>query len=235
MTVAPVSQPPRLLVKTLGVIFVTVAVLLGAVFVVVTVSVRDEVRQSVAASLESSQRIYAAVENRRQRELQMQAATLAENPTLKAAIDTYAAEAPTASESRRSFWLTTINNELDKVAARIDADAMILADTHQITLAAVGRLGDRWPRGRPIALSGNTSALDSIVRTGALLFRVVSVSLQLNDVPIGTLYLATNLDAEYAKQLATLANARTAVVSDGLLIASTLTPAAAHEFEASPQ
>ena len=51
------GMPPRLLVKTLAVIFVTVALLLGAVFVVVTVSVRDQVRQSVAASLESGQRI----------------------------------------------------------------------------------------------------------------------------------------------------------------------------------
>jgi len=229
-------QPPRLLVRTLAVILATVALLLVAVFVVVFVSVRDQVRQSVTSDLESSQRIYAAVESRRQRELQTQAATLAENPTLKAAIDTYAAEAPTASETRRSFWLTTINNELDKVAARIEADAMILADTHQITLAAVGRLGDRWPRGRPIALAGKGSGtLDGVVRAGPLVFRVVSVPLQLSDTPIATLYLATSLDQQYAEELQTLANARTAIVSDGLLVASTLPMAAAREFEASPQ
>jgi putative nucleotidyltransferase with HDIG domain len=232
----PAAQPPRLLVKTLGVILVTVALLLVAVFVFVFVSVRDQVRQSVASNLESSQRVYAAVEHRRQRELQTQAATLAENPTLKAAIDTYAAEAPTASESRRSFWLTTINNELDKVAARIEADAMILADAHQITLAAVGRLGDRWPRGRPIALAGKgPAALDGVIRAGTMIFRVVSVPLQLNDTPIATLYLATSLDQRYAEELQTLANARTAIVSDGLLVASTLPTAAAREFEASPQ
>jgi putative nucleotidyltransferase with HDIG domain len=236
MTSSPGPQPPRLLVKTLAVIFVTVALLLVAVFVVVTVNVRDQVRQSVANSLESSQRTYAAVESRRQRELQTQAATLAENPTLKAAIDTYAAEAPTATESRRSFWLTTINNELDKVAARIEADAMILADTHQITLAAVGRLGDRWPRGRPIALGGKGSGpLDGVVRAGTMIFRVVSVPLQLNDTPIATLYLATSLDQQYADELQALANARTAIVSDGLLVASTLPAAAGREFEASPQ
>src|SRR6185436_3887717 len=229
-------QPPRLLVRTLAVILATVALLLVAVFVVVFVSVRDQVRQSVTSDLESSQRIYAAVESRRQRELQTQAATLAENPTLKAAIDTYAAEAPTASESRRSFWLTTINNELDKVAARIEADAMILADTHQITLAAVGRLGDRWPRGRLIALAGKGSGtLDGVVRAGTMVFRVVSVPLQLSDTPIATLYLATSLDQQYAEELQTLANARTAIVSDGLLVASTLPMAAAREFEASPQ
>ncbi len=228
------SQPPRLLVKTLAVIFVTVALLLAAVFVVVTVSVRDQVRQSVAAGLESGERIYGAVENRRQRELQMQAATLAENPTLKATIDTYAAEAQTASESRRAQWLATIGNELDKVAARVDADALVLGDTRQMTRAAAGRLGDRWPRGRPIALGGakNGDALDGVVRAGNMLFRVVSVPIRLDDVPIATLYVATHLDQEYAEELAALANARTAIVSDGLLVATTLPAPAAREFEA---
>jgi len=238
MTSPTGAQPPRLLVKTLAVIFVTVALLLVAVFVVVTVSVRDQVRQSVAASLESGQRIFAAVESRRQRELQMQAATLAENPTLKATIDTFAAEARTSSGAQRTLWLNTIGNELDKVAARVDADALVLADARQITLAAAGRLGDRWPRGRPMALAG-ARAGDAgdigIGRASGLLFRVVSVPLQLADVPIGTLYLATTLDQRYAEELATLANARTAIVSDGLLVASTLPETTARQFEAAPE
>jgi putative nucleotidyltransferase with HDIG domain len=231
------TEPPRLLVKTLAVIFATVALLLGAVFAVVIVSVRDQVRQSVAANLESGQRIYAAVESRRQRELQSQAATMAENPTLKATIDTYAAEAGTADPARLALWLTTIGNELDKVAARVDADALVLADTHQITLAAAGRLGDRWPRGRPIALAGARAGagLDGVVRASGLLFRVVSVPLQLAETPIGTLYLATNLNQAYAQELATLANARTAIVNDGLIAASTLAQTAASQFEVAPE
>ena len=68
-------QPPRLLVKTLTVTFVTVALLLVAVFIVVMVSVRQQVRQAVVDNLESSQRLFAAVETRRQRELRAQAET----------------------------------------------------------------------------------------------------------------------------------------------------------------
>ena len=71
--------------------FVTVALLLVAVFVVVMFSVRHQVRQTVVDNLESSQRLFAAVETRRQHELRAQAANLAENPTLKAALDTYIA------------------------------------------------------------------------------------------------------------------------------------------------
>jgi putative nucleotidyltransferase with HDIG domain len=226
-------QPPRLLAKTLAVIFVTVALLLGAVFIVVTVMVRDQVRQSVTANLESGQRIFSAVERRRQRELQTQAATLAENPTLKAAIDTYAAETRGGNDTRRSEWLATIANELDKVAARIDSDAIVLADPGQHTMAAAGRFADRWPVGRPIALSGSRGrqGLDGIVQAGSLIFRVVSVPLQLGDVPIGTLYLATTLDQRYAEELAALANARIAIMTDGVLVASTLSASTARQFE----
>jgi putative nucleotidyltransferase with HDIG domain len=231
------KRPPRLLVKTLSVTFVSAALLLTGVFVVVILNVRDQVRQSVTASLESGQRIFAAVESRRERELRAQAATLAENPTLKATIDTYAAEAGTSDEARRSQLLNTVANELDKVAARVESDALILADMHQLTLASAGRLSDRWPRGRPVAMAGTSpvATVDGVISAGGLLFRVVSVPLQLNEVPIATLYLATHLDQQYAGELERLANARVAIVSDGLIVASTLPSSAAREFEATAE
>ena len=43
----------------------------------------------------------------------------------------------------------------------------------------------------------------------------------------------TGLDQHYAEDLGALAGARTAILSDGLLIASTLTPEAAREFASS--
>ena len=64
MTTA-LRRPPRLLMRTLAVTFGTVALLLAIVFVVVTLAVRNEVRQSVVSQLESSQRMFAALENRR--------------------------------------------------------------------------------------------------------------------------------------------------------------------------
>ncbi len=85
-------RPPRLIVKALTVAFGTVAALLGVLFVVVTFSVRNQVRQTVASNLESTQRLFAAVETRRQHELRGQAETLADNATLKAALDTYQSE-----------------------------------------------------------------------------------------------------------------------------------------------
>jgi len=116
-------RPPRLLVKTLAVTFATAALLLVAVFIVVTVSVRDQVRQAVVTNLESSQRIFAAIETRRQRELSEQVAALAESPRLKAAVDTYAAESKTNTDAGvREQWLTTIRRQLEEVAADFDIE-----------------------------------------------------------------------------------------------------------------
>ena len=98
---ATARQPPRLLVKTLTVTFVTVAAAAGrGLRRRHRQRARSGARSRSSTNLESSQRMFAALETRRQRELRAQAATLAENPTLKAALDTYLAEAPIERQRR---------------------------------------------------------------------------------------------------------------------------------------
>jgi putative nucleotidyltransferase with HDIG domain len=229
------TRPPRLLVKTLTVTFVMVVVLLAVVFVLVTVRVRDQVRESVVANLESSQRLFAALETRRQREMRAQAATLAESPTLKAAMDIYSAEAR-GGGSGRTDLLATIANELEKVAARMEeSDAIIVVDSRQNTLAAAGRLRERWAIGRPLPLTSSSSDagnFDGVAQSGDSTFRAVTVPLSLDDgTTIGTLYLATSLDRKYAEGLKQLSQAETVILTDGLLTASTLSDTAAQEAE----
>jgi putative nucleotidyltransferase with HDIG domain len=229
-------RAPGLLIKTLAVSFLIVFVLLSVVFAFVTVRVRNQVRESVAANLESTERLFSALEVRRQSEMRAQAATVAESPTLKAALDTYTAEARTSSEATRAQWLATIAHELDKVARTEDADAIVLIDAHQNTIAAAGRLADRWPPGRPIGLIGmgaSADAFDGVMRMGGTTFRIVAVPLALDDgSTIGTLYLATSLDQKYADDLKQLSRAEVAIVNDGLLLASTLPRETARQFEA---
>ena len=163
-------------------------------FAVVYLSMRDQVRQTVTANLESSQRLFSTVETRRQRELRAHAANLGENPTLKAALDTYAAESRMRDDRGRAPLLRTIALELDKVAARSESDAIVLEDVHGVTLAAAGRLADRWPAGGAIALnSTGTDGLESVVEMSGSRFRVVMVPLLLDDGGvIGTLNVATS-------------------------------------------
>jgi putative nucleotidyltransferase with HDIG domain len=230
------GRPPRLLVKAVTVTFVTVAALLAVVFFLVRMTIRDQVRQTVADNLDASQRSVAALERRRQLELHMQAETLAESPTLKAALDTYAAEGADGDGYAHGQLLATIKRELDKLAARVEADAIILVDGRGASLAAVGPLAGRWPDGRPVQAGEMRSRpdleFDGVIQAGGDVFRAVRVPLVLNEgVTIGSLYVATALDRRFAEQLDRMSRARTAIVNDGAVIATTLAPSATRELE----
>ena len=81
-------RPPRLVVRTLIATFFAIAVVLVAAFLTLTIETRMRVTQEVAANLDASQRVFATIETRRQREAQLQAQNFADSPTLKAALDT---------------------------------------------------------------------------------------------------------------------------------------------------
>ena len=95
------SSPPRLVVRTSVATLATVAVLLSAVFVVVTLDVRERVRTEVTDKLEARLRVLSALEDRRGDELASQVAMLAENSTLKAALDIYQSEMATSKHTNK--------------------------------------------------------------------------------------------------------------------------------------
>lgn len=94
-------SPPRLVVRTSVATLATVAVLLSAVFVFVTLDVRERVRAEVTDKLEARLRVLSALEDRRGDELASQVAMLAENSTLKAALDIYQSEMATSKHANK--------------------------------------------------------------------------------------------------------------------------------------
>jgi putative nucleotidyltransferase with HDIG domain len=228
-------QPPALLVKTVGVAFGMVALLLVIVFIVVFATLRTQVRTSVSTNLESTQILFAELEERRQRDLRAQAETVAENSTLKAAVDTYMAETRASDDAAGEQLRTTIARELQKVAARVESDALVVVDLQQNTLAAAGPFADRWPRGQAAMLAPAEGAdrHEGIARIGGHLFRVVTVPLTIGDAPIGALYLAASIDDELAAELDRLSRSRIAIVRHNQLVATTLDTAAAATFAGS--
>ncbi len=229
-----VRKPPALLGRTLAFTFVTAIVLLGGVLAVVLVTVSDQVRQTVREHLESSQRMFAAIETREQRDRRLQAENVAESPTLKAAMDTYAAEQDAASRDIRAQLLNTISGELAKVSSRIEADAVIVVDGRQRVLAASGPFGNRWRAGEPAHLPvdpNDSGATDGVVSIGDDVFRVVSVPLAFSDgAAVGSLRIATSLDRNFAQRLGDLARTQVAIVKGGQVIASTLPEPAQARF-----
>jgi hypothetical protein len=173
-------KAPRLLTRALVTSFLTVALVLGAVFTVLSWRVRDQVRQSVADNLASAQQVFTRVDGRRQQDMRATVATLAENPTLKAALDTWLTERSGASEDTGRELLVTVQREANKIAERVGADVRAVADLSRRVVAAGGRLSASWPRG---VVFGNPadarSPTDLAVSVGSVMYHVVSVPLQL--------------------------------------------------------
>ena len=213
--------PPRFVVRTLIVTLATVAFVLSAVLLVVTLNVRDHVRAGVADKLETGQRLLAALEERRARELQAQVAMLAENSTLKAALDTYQTELKTTSAAGRQDLVATIAHELDKLGARIQADVLEVRDQSGAVLGVSGRRAGRWPADARVT-AGASGSDATFVTTEAGVFRIASVPVTLQGTELGTLRLANALDERYARELSDLSGARTLIVSDDRVIAATL-------------
>ena len=218
------APPPRFVVRTTVATLAMVALLLSAVFIVVTLNVRHRVRDAVTAKLEAGQRMLSALEQRRSRELHAQVATLAENPTLKAALDTYQAELGDASDAIKRELVLTIDRELEKLAARILPDVVAVADRTGRIVAAAGRRTREWPVGSAVQALHDESG-GAYVTLPSGVFQFADAPLALQDTLLGTLQLATALDDRYAQELAVLSGAGTLILSADRVVASTLSPA----------
>ena len=219
-------RPPRLLIRMLVVTFVTAVVLVGAIFSAVVVMSRNQVRQTVRHHLESSQRMVADMQARTRRQLRLQAENAADSPTLKAAVDTWVAERRTANLDVRRQLHNTIAGELARMSGRVDADALIITDTRQRTLASSGRLGVEWPIDGVVPVVGDPATPevdDGVIHSEHGHFLVVAAPLLISeDTLVGTLYLASSLDDAFAMRLGELAQTPTAIVSRGVVTGSTL-------------
>jgi putative nucleotidyltransferase with HDIG domain len=209
--------------------FATVGFILAAVFVVLTVAVRATVRGTVADRLDTGQRILWELEQRRGRELQARVETLAENPTLKAAMDTYHSELRLDESVPNRELLDTIEREVDKLVERIHPDVIAVTNPSGTIVAIGGRRRADWPREGAARWLSRDGADEFVALSGAV-FRFASAPLVLQDgqqnTVLGALQLATALDADYASELSKLSDAGTVIVSRGAIVASTLpTPA----------
>src|SRR5215217_9115843 len=120
------KAPPRLVVRTLAVTFVTVAVILTVVFMVLTFEARDRVRAAEIEKLRVSESVFTGLEQRHRQEQLGLVATLAENPTLKAALDTYFTEKGFGSlaPDNEADLRRTVAQEAAKLATVVAADVI---------------------------------------------------------------------------------------------------------------
>ena len=224
---------PHLVTRVLVSSFVMVAIVLGAVFAVLSVRVPDQVRQSVADNLASAQQVFERVEARRQQDLRRVVAIVAESPTLKAALDTWQTERVGANERTSQQLMDTLERELTKIADQVAADVLAVTDDSRIVVASSGKLAASWPPGVKLGdRRETTSPSDRVVAVASAMYHVVSVPLQLGDATIGTLELGNALDDNYARELADLSSGQAAIIFKDRVLATTLPAPSARDLAA---
>lgn len=223
MTAAPVRSP-RLVTRVLGFSFGVIVLVLAAVFLVFSWQAQARFTRIVAESLELSQQRFSEFEARRQRERLNQAAMLVENPTLKAAVDTYQAERRTGGPIDQLAG--TLHGELAKMQRAMGVAALSVTDTEGRIVATAGPLAADWAPGSvvPPRTWLNPGPVEAVIARGPRVHLATIVPLLLGADVIGEFVLAAPLDDAYAQDLATAAHADVVVLRRGTAIAGTASP-----------
>jgi putative nucleotidyltransferase with HDIG domain len=205
--------------------FVTVAVILSVVFVVLTLEVSGRVRSAEIGRLGLTERLFTTLEARRQQEQLATIAVVAENPTLKAALDTYFAESSFSDlpADHAASLHQTVSVEAEKLAALTGADVVAILDSAGRIFASAGASRDLWTPGQAIDTPWNeASTFEGVADLPGGTFRYVGAPLRLVDRNVGALVIGDGLDEEYARQLAGLAGEDVVIAVNGHLVASTM-------------
>lgn len=218
------KQPPRLVSRALAASFATVGVILVAVFALISLDVRQRVRESVIENLEAGQQAAARLQRERQQDVRTTVSLLAESPTLKAALDTWQMERHAGGAIQEEL-VETVQREADKIAARVEAQVLALLDIEGRIVVSAGPHASAWPRGATLRPRGQENVSTEFVANltdGA--FRVIGAPLRLGEAVIGSVELGRAIDHAYAVDLAALARGHSAVLIGSRVIASTLPP-----------
>ena len=225
--------PPRLLARTLTVTFATVAVILTIAFIVITLDVRDRVRAAETDKLRVSESVFTALEAKRQQDQMAAMATLAENPTLKAALDTYFTERRFSGSSDEQLR-ATVTGEASKLAAQTPADVLAVIEADGRIFTSAGPSASQWVSGETVDIPRGAPATFqsvAVLPTGA--FRVTGARLTFGERVIGTLVAGTSLDANYAQELSNLSTAGVIITVNTSVVARTVPESVARDLVAS--
>src|SRR5262245_41055024 len=220
MTALASSRSPRLLVKVLCFAFAVIGCVIVAVFLLFSWQTNARLTRTVVENMEASQLRFAGIDARLRREHTLQAMALAENPTLKAAVDTYYSER--GDEHELGQLRSTIETELEKLQQIMAVPALSVTDVRGVVLASAGPSKRDWPAGARVALrvEENGTPVETVVLRNGHPYTATAVPLVLGRDVVGEFFLASPLDDAYAVSLAAEARADIAILLDGRVIAT---------------
>lgn len=194
---------------------VAIGVVLVSVFFVLSMDAQRRLTDTALDTLESAQRTYDTLEQRRQQQLLVELNTLAENPGLNGAIAAYRPSVPVQGQ--------TLQRELDRLASQLGVDALVVADASDRVVTSAGGRRAAWLPDSPMhpdQKGHERRRIDEIVPRPSAIFRVSSVDVKAVNPDLGLIYVATALDDGFAAQLSTLIRTQVTIIANGDVVGS---------------
>jgi len=202
------------------------------VFVTLSIEIRDETKQLLQDLLNRSEKQVLSIKEDNLSQLLWVSTQVANNPTLRAAMETYRLES-TLSDDSRNELLATVQNELNKIWTGLPHDILFVTDEKGRVVAANGSPGSRPEIGEDLSFKPTLShALDpqaeigdanfGVIRQGDNNYFIGTSPIILRGYVIGTLTLGDRIDSSFLPNLRAFFGGETVITSGGLSISSTL-------------
>lgn len=203
-----------------------------AVFITLSIEIRDETKQLLQDMLNRSERQVLNIKEENLSQLLWVSSQVANNPTLRAAMETYRLESSLSVEFKEEL-LATLQNETDKIWNRLPHDFLFVTDETGRVLAVNGRLNSGPKPGEDLSTKPALEhALNPSAPVGDQNFGVIHLQgqhyliaaspIDLQGYVIGTLTLGDRIDSSFLPNLRAFFGGDTVVTVGGHSIASTL-------------
>jgi signal transduction histidine kinase/ActR/RegA family two-component response regulator len=223
---------PSLGAKLVAFSVLLTALVVAIAFLFLSVEIRRHTQSLLAATLAQHQRTILSLQQKELEEVVRTSTLMTDSPTLRAAIETYRSESAGGARARGDL-LATIQNEVDKVAAGLGRDLLVVTDRSGAVLAAFGspaggpRVGEAFGSHRSVRRALDQDAPVgpenfAALALGDAYFHVGSVPILLQGFPIGTLTLGDRIDQGLVGRLQGSFDSDFVVAVDGRILGSTL-------------
>jgi signal transduction histidine kinase/CheY-like chemotaxis protein len=222
----------RLSTKAIWLSMALTTLVITTVFITLSIEIRLETKQILQDLLNRSEQQVISIKEDRLSQLLWVSSQVVNNPTLRAAMETFRLE-PELSVDFRSELLATLQNELDKIWAGLPNDLLIVTDDKGHVLAVNGRAVTLPAPGEDLsvypalshALSPQATIGDQnfgLMNLGDQYFLAVASPIVLQDYLIGSLILGDRIDSSFLPNLRAFFGGNTVITVGGRSIASTL-------------
>jgi len=222
----------RLSTKAILLSIALITLVITTVFISLSIEIRNETKQLLQDTLNRSERQVLSIKEDNLAQLLWASSQVANNPTLRAAIETFRLESASGSGVRQEL-LATVQNEMDKIWTGLRHDLFFVTDESGTVLAANGDPGSQPPVGEDFSTKPTLKhALNPTAEMGDENFGVIELQGQhyligtspivLQGYAIGTLTLGDRIDSGFLPNLRAFFGGDTVVTVGGSAIASTL-------------